>query len=75
MADFYKWLYHYGNDLDTNAALKIDPFTPPLIGKKVLLNFVVESMPDIGGWFAIIAGVLVFIVIILDWKYVRGREA
>ncbi len=71
MADFYKWLYHYGHDLDPNAPLKIDPFTPPLIGKKVLLNFVVWSMPDIGGWFAVIAGVLVFLVIVLDWKFVR----
>jgi copper chaperone NosL len=71
MADFYKWLYKYGHELDPHAALRIDPFTPPLIGKKVLLNFTVWSLPDIGGWFAIIAGVLVFLVIVLDWLYVK----
>ena len=60
---FYSRLYEYGHDLDPRAAVRIPPFTPPLIGTEQLANFTVESYPEIGTWLmlgfaAVLLGVL-----------------
>ena len=58
LGDFWKWEYDYGHHLDLeNAPIRIPgmSYQPPLIGTKQLLNFTATSLPDIGGWFAIIA--------------------
>ncbi len=51
---FYHRLYLYGHNLDPTAAIKVAPFTPPLIGTQVVGNFTVNSYP---GWasFALVA--------------------
>jgi copper chaperone NosL len=67
IADFWKWQYDYGHNLDTeNAAIKVPGMTyqPPLIGSKQLLNFTATSWPAAGGLIAfaslaIIGGVLI----------------
>lgn len=58
MADFYRWNYDYGHNLDPDAPLKVPgmSYQPPLFGKRVLLNFTATSLPATGGWLAI-AGV------------------
>ncbi len=59
LADFYKWGYDYGHNLDTEkAAIKIPgmAYQPPLIGSKQILNFKAFSFPDIGG-FAIMLSI------------------
>ncbi len=43
--DYAQWLWHYGHDLDPRAAIKLDAFTPPLIGYKQMANFKVWSLP------------------------------
>ncbi len=51
MADFYRWGYDYGHDLDVeNAIIKVPGMTyqPPLIGSKKLLNFTATSLPHAG---------------------------
>ena len=56
MADFYKWEYEYGHNLDyENAPIKIPgmAYQPPLIGSKKLLNFTATSLPAAGGVLAI----------------------
>ncbi len=60
MADFWRWEYNYGHNLDPNAAIKVPgmAYQPPLIGFKQLLNFGAYSMPAAGGWLFITAGVL-----------------
>jgi len=61
MADFYKWEYDYGHNLDLeNAPLKIPgmSYQPPLIGSKKLLNFTATSLPALGGVLAIASVVL-----------------
>lgn len=70
MVDFYRWNYNYGHDLDPNAAIQIPgmSYQPPLIGYKQLLNFGAYSLPDIGGWIFIIVGVLLLVVLILEYK-------
>lgn len=52
LADFYKWGYDYGHNLDPTAAIKVPGLTyqPPLIGAKQLLNFYATSWPAAGGW-------------------------
>lgn len=46
--DYAQWLWHYGHDLDPRAAIKLDTFTPPLIGYKRMANFRVWSLPGPG---------------------------
>ena len=73
--DFWKWGYDYGHDLDPTAAIKVPgmSYQPPLIGSKRLLNFRATSWPDVGGWAAIAAAGIVFIIGLLEWR--RARQA
>ena len=70
MADFWKWEYDYGHNLDPQAAIIVPgmAYQPPLIGFKQLLNFGAYSIPDIGGWLFIVAGMVALICIIIDRK-------
>jgi copper chaperone NosL len=61
LADFWRWEYDYGHDLDLeNAPIKVPgmSYQPPLIGSKQLLNFTATSYPATGGMLAITAVVL-----------------
>lgn len=71
--DFYRWNYEYGHNLDPNAAIVVPgmAYQPPLIGYKQLLNFGAYSIPDIGGWMLIAAGLLLFIVVAKETQLVR----
>lgn len=73
MIDFWKWEYNYGHNLDPNAAIIVPgmAYQPPLIGYKQLLNFGAYSIPDIGGWLFIIAGVFLLFCIIIDYRIKR----
>lgn len=57
LADFYRWAYDYGHDLDPDAIIKVPgmTYTPPILGTKVLLNFTATSLPDSGAWVAALA--------------------
>jgi len=59
MADFWRWEYNYGHELNPEAAIKVPgmSYQPPLIGYKQLLNFGAYSMPDVGGWIFIVVGI------------------
>jgi nitrous oxidase accessory protein len=55
LADFYRWAYDYGHNLDAETAIIKVPgmsYQPPLIGTKQLLNFTASSWPALGGWLA-----------------------
>jgi copper chaperone NosL len=75
MADFYRWGYDYGHNLDPKAAINVPgmSYQPPLLGYKALLNFVAYSGPDAGGWIFI--GVGVIAVTLTLWLWWRGRVA
>lgn len=66
--DFYRWNYDYGHDLNPNAAIKVPgmAYQPPLIGYKQLLNFGAYSIPDIGGFMLIGAGLLLFFAVVKE---------
>ena len=51
--DFYLWEYDYGHNLDPSAAIIIEgmAYQPPLIGKKMILNFTAVSLPQLGSIF------------------------
>ena len=70
MADFWRWEYNYGHDLDPNAAINIPgmSYQPPLIGYKQLLNFGAYSIPDIGGWLFVLVGATLLAAIIVQYK-------
>lgn len=65
--DFYLWEYDYGHNLSPTAPIKIPgmAYQPPLIGNKLLLNFLAKSWPYIGGWFIggtfILSGVAIWL--------------
>ena len=59
LADFWKWGYEYGHELDPTAAIKVPgmAYQPPVIGSKQLLNFRATSWPALGG-LALMASVV-----------------
>jgi copper chaperone NosL len=71
MADFWRWEYQYGHDLDPNAAINVPgmSYQPPLIGYKQLLNFGAYSVPDIGGWIFIAVGLGLLVAVALQFKH------
>jgi copper chaperone NosL len=68
LADFYRWGYDYGHNLDPTAPIQIPDmsYQPPVIGYKVLLNFTALSLPASGGW--IFVGVGVIALGLLAWE-------
>lgn len=76
LADFYKWEYDYGHDLDMeNAIIKVPGmnYQPPLIGTKQLLNFRATSLPDAGGYILIGSLALGVLAVLLDWRRKPAR--
>lgn len=68
MADFWRWEYTYGHDLNPHAAIIVPgmAYQPPLIGFKQLLNFGAYSIPDIGGWLFVGSGVLMLMAVLIE---------
>jgi hypothetical protein len=50
---FYQRLHDYGHNLDPSAAMKVTPFTPPLIGTQKIANFTVTNVPGPGSYLMI----------------------
>lgn len=76
MADFYRWLYDYGHDLNPAAAIIVpgQSYQPPLLGFKQLLNFGVYSIPDIGGFLFILVGILLLTITIIQYKTKKKKK-
>ena len=70
---FGGWLYRYGHELDPRAAIKLEAFTPPLIGFKQMANFKVWSLPGPGTILLGIAWLLGPVVVWLERR--RGASA
>jgi copper chaperone NosL len=73
LIDFYRWNYNYGHDLDPTAAIKVPgmAYQPPLIGYKKVLNFGIYSIPNVGGILMLISGLLMAVVVIIDFKFYK----
>ena len=70
---FYNRLYAYGHNLDPTAAIKVAPFTPPLIGRQVVGNFTVTSYPGAGSYALVAFALLLLAAIFLSRR--AGQEA
>jgi copper chaperone NosL len=55
---FYHKLYLYGHELEAEAAIKIQPFTPPMFGHHTLANFEVYSYPGVGSYFMAVVPII-----------------
>jgi hypothetical protein len=60
-------LYQYGHNLAPTAAVRVDPFMPPMFGYKQLANFEVYSYPAPGTYLMIATAVLLFAAVIIAW--------
>lgn len=72
--DYATWLWHYGHDLDPRAAIKLDVFTPPLIGFKQMANFKVVSLPGPGTVLLGLAWLLGPVVLLLERRAGGGAK-
>lgn len=77
LADFYRWGYDYGHDLDPHAIIKIPgmSYQPPLIGSKQMLNFNSTSWPALGGWIAIAVLLLGAGLAVIEFRRARRAAA
>jgi len=73
LADFYRWGYDYGHNLDPEAIIKITgmSYQPPLIGRKQLLNFHATSWPASGGWVLVVAVLLGLFLALREYRAAR----
>jgi len=73
MADFWRWEYDYGHNLNPDAAIIVPgmAYQPPLIGFKQLLNFGAYSVPDMGGWIFVSVGAILLFCSIMTWRIQR----
>ena len=69
---FYHKLYMYGHNLDPTAAIKVQPFTPPIFGSKQVGNFMVYSFPGIGSFARFAFPILLLVAILLSAR--RNRK-
>ena len=72
LADFWRWAYDYGHNIDVqHAIIKIPGMTyePPLIGVKQLLNFTASSWPSVGAYLALLSFVLGVLALIVARRH------
>lgn len=70
LADFWRWGYDYGHNLDPHAIIKVPGmvYQPPLIGSRQLLNFTAYSWPDVGGILAGVGFGLAAVALVLAFR-------
>jgi hypothetical protein len=66
-------LWQFGHQLDPQAAITIDPFTPPMIGLNQIAQFATYSYFSWGFFLPVAAGLLVALVVLADRRRVRPR--
>lgn len=72
---FYNRLYQYGHNLEPTAAIKVEPFTPPLFGSQTVGNFTVNSYPEPASYVMVAFGVLLAVAIVWAWWTHRRFDA
>jgi copper chaperone NosL len=68
-------LYRYGHDLAPTAAVRVDPFMPPMFGRKQLANFDVYSFPALGSYALGAVMALLAVAFFLAWRRARAVRA
>lgn len=68
-------MYRYGHDLDPKAAVKVEPFLPPLFGYKKLANFEVYSYPQLGSYALAVTALCLLAAFVLAFRQWRRETA
>jgi len=72
MGRFVYKMYVFGHNLDPDAPIKLEPFTPAIFGTKKIANFSTQSYPQLG---AILIGVFFAgLFTVLGWHLFTGRK-
>jgi hypothetical protein len=67
-------MWWYGHNLAPNAAVKVDPFMPPLFGYKQLANFEVYAYPGPASYALGGSLLLLLIALFLAWRQYRRNS-
>lgn len=65
-------LHQFGTDLDPMAAIKIEPFVPPMLGSNTIAQFATYSYFSWGAVLPIVAGLILAHVLWIDLRDRRG---
>jgi uncharacterized membrane protein len=57
---FQYWLYNYGHSIGGEAPVKIEPFTPPVMGSYTIANFNAVAYFHVGFWIIVASLILVY---------------
>lgn len=68
-------LWHYGHDLAPTAAVKVEPFMPPMFGYKKLANFDVWSYPGPASYALFGVAAALLLALGLAWREARREGA
>jgi nitrous oxidase accessory protein len=61
LIDMQWWLYNYGHDLNRDAPIRLEPFTPKVVGTTQVINFHSETMVTTGFWLMLAAALVITI--------------
>ena len=64
-------LWQFGHQLDPQAAITIDPFTPPMVGLNQIAQFASYSYFSWGIFLPVAAGLIVVLVVLADRRHAR----
>jgi hypothetical protein len=67
-------LYVSGHNLSPKAAVKVDPFMPPMFGYKKLANFEVYSYPAAGSYALVAVALVLIAALYVAWRQARSRS-
>ncbi len=65
-------MYVYGHTLAPTAAVKVDPFMPPMFGCKQLANFEVYSYPQAASYAMGVSSLLLVVALVIAWRQARA---
>jgi hypothetical protein len=68
-------MYQYGHNLDPKAAVRVDPFMPPMFGYKQLANFEVYAYPGPASYALGLSTLLVLVALAVAWRAARRETA
>jgi hypothetical protein len=62
---FWNAMYSYGHDLNPFATIRVEPFTPPLIGTISVAHVQISSTPLVGAYLLVLVPVVFLIAVCL----------
>ncbi len=72
---FWYRMYSYGHHLDPEAAIKVPPFTPPVLGHQHIANFDVYSTPGLGTVLLAAFALGLVALLVLERRRMRAASA